>query len=69
MSVMNLRPGICHLLSSLRIHSPDCQHCAARLTGGAEIRRRLEELDRRRLGEERRDSGSPGRATRLRTAS
>ena len=39
-----LRPRICSVLSLLRIHSPDCKHCMARLTYGNELRKRLEEL-------------------------
>ena len=35
---------ICYLLSLLRIHSPDCEHCNARETRGDEMRKRLEEL-------------------------
>jgi RNase P subunit RPR2 len=43
--VVTLRPRICHLLSLLRIHNPDCKHCAAHLTCGTELRKRLEELN------------------------
>jgi len=32
-------------LSLLRIHNPDCKHCAAHLTCGYELRKRLEELN------------------------
>ncbi len=39
---MNLR---CYLLSLLRIHRPDCEHCHAPETRGDEMRRRLEELN------------------------
>jgi hypothetical protein len=39
-----LRRRICYLLSLLRIHSPDCEHCNARETRGDEIQKRLEEL-------------------------
>jgi hypothetical protein len=35
----------CRLLSILRLHSPDCQHCNAREEHGVEMRRRLEELN------------------------
>jgi len=35
----------CYLLSLLRIHHPDCEHCTARETGGDGMRRRLEELN------------------------
>jgi hypothetical protein len=42
---MNLRPRICYLLSILRIHSPDCEHCGARETSGDDIRKRLEDLN------------------------
>ena len=45
---MNVRPRICRLLSLLRIHSPDCEHCAAHLTCGNELQKRLEELNFRR---------------------
>jgi hypothetical protein len=34
----------CYLLSFLRIHRPDCEHCNARGTCGDEMRKRLEEL-------------------------
>jgi hypothetical protein len=44
-SAVNLRPRICHLLSLLRIHNPDCKHCAAHLTCGIELRKRLQELN------------------------
>jgi len=40
-----LRPRICYVLSLLRIHNPDCKHCAARLICGNELRKRLEELN------------------------
>jgi hypothetical protein len=42
---VNLRPRICYLLALLKIHSPNCEHCIARLTCGDEIRKRLEELN------------------------
>jgi hypothetical protein len=35
----------CYLLSVLRIHRPDCEHCNARETCGDEMRKRLEELN------------------------
>jgi hypothetical protein len=35
----------CYLLSLLRIHHPDCEHCNARETCGYEMRKRLEELN------------------------
>jgi len=35
----------CYLLSLLRIHRSDCEHCNARETCGDEMRRRLEELN------------------------
>jgi len=41
---VNLRRRICYLLSFLRIHSPDCQHCNALETRWFEMRERLEEL-------------------------
>jgi len=44
-SAVNFRPLICHLLSLLRIHNPDCGHCAAHLTCGTELRKRLQELN------------------------
>ena len=34
----------CYLLSILRIHRPDCEHCKAREKCGLEMRERLEEL-------------------------
>jgi hypothetical protein len=43
--VVTFRPRICHVLSLLRIHNPDCKHCAAHLTCGNELRKRLEELN------------------------
>ena len=45
MSAVNLRSRICYLLSILRIHRPDCEHCAARLACGIAIRERLVELN------------------------
>src|SRR5579864_9778300 len=42
-----LRPRICYVLSLLRIHNPDCRHCAAHLICGNELRKRLEELNER----------------------
>jgi hypothetical protein len=41
---VSLRRWICRLLSLLRIHSPDCEHCMARRAYGNELRKRLEEL-------------------------
>jgi hypothetical protein len=42
--VVNLRQWICHLLSVLRIHSPDCEHCdPGRRYRGKDMRKRLEE--------------------------
>ena len=35
----------CYLLSLLRIHRPDCEHCKAREKCGVEMRERLEELN------------------------
>jgi hypothetical protein len=35
----------CYLLSLLRIHHPDCEHCKAREKYGIEMRKRLEELN------------------------
>ena len=35
----------CYLLSLLRIHRPDCEHCNPRKTCGDELRNRLEELN------------------------
>jgi len=46
--IQNFRPRICYVLSLLRIHSPDCEHCMARQTCGDELRKRLEELDGRK---------------------
>ena len=46
--IQNLRPRVCYVLSLLRIHSPDCEHCMARLTCGDELRKRLEQLSGRR---------------------
>ena len=37
----------CYLLSLLRIHPPDCEHCKAREIYGDEMRKRLEELSGR----------------------
>ena len=37
----------CYLLSLLRIHRPDCEHCKPREKCGIEMRERLEELNRR----------------------
>ena len=47
LSLQALRTQICYVLSLLRIHSPDCEHCMARLTCGDDLRKRLEELDGR----------------------
>ena len=41
---MHLRGRICSLLSILRIHSPDCEHCNAHEMRWGEMRNRLEEL-------------------------
>ena len=35
----------CYLLSLLRIHRSDCEHCNVRETCGYEMRKRLEELN------------------------
>jgi hypothetical protein len=35
----------CYILSFLRIHRPDCEHCKASETFGDGMRRRLEELN------------------------
>lgn len=35
----------CYLFSLLRIHYPDCEHCAARESCGDVMRTRLEELN------------------------
>ena len=43
--VVNLRLHLCHLLSVLRIHDPDCEHCYPRDTCGYEMRQRLQELN------------------------
>jgi hypothetical protein len=42
---VNQRRWKCSLLSSLRIHSPECEYCNARETSGDEMRKRLEELN------------------------
>jgi hypothetical protein len=42
---VNLGPRICYLLSALRIHSPDCEHCNPRESCGYAMRKRLEELN------------------------
>jgi hypothetical protein len=47
LALQNLKPRICYVLSLLRIHSPECKHCIARLTCGNELRKRLEELNGR----------------------
>ena len=41
---MNLRSRICYLLSLLRIHNPDCEHCKAHETCWGDMQKRLEEL-------------------------
>ena len=41
---MNQLRWKCYLLSLVRIHSPDCEHCNACETSGDEMRKRLEEL-------------------------
>jgi hypothetical protein len=43
--IQNLRSRICYVMYVLRIHSPDCKHCTARLTCGDVLRKRLEELN------------------------
>ena len=55
-----LRSRICQLLSILKLHKPDCEHCKAKLTCGIVIRRRLHELDGR--GERSGDSKDAGPA-------
>ena len=45
---MHLRDRICYLLSMLRIHSPDCEHCNVHEMRWVEMRNRLEELSWRR---------------------
>jgi hypothetical protein len=42
---VTLRTRICHVLSLLRVHNPDCMHCAVRLTCGNDLRKRLKELN------------------------
>lgn len=42
--IQSLRLRLCHVLSLLRIHRPDCEHCRARQKCGEELRNRLEEL-------------------------
>ena len=61
-----MRSRICHLLLLLKIHRPDCEHCAAHPTCGADLRKRLAELNER--GERTSDSGDAGRAPVLRKA-
>jgi len=46
--IRDFRPRICYVLSLLRIHSPDCEHCMVRQICGDELRKRLEELDGRK---------------------
>jgi hypothetical protein len=41
---VNLKLRMCSLLSLLRIHQPDCEHCNAGQTCGEQMRKRLEEL-------------------------
>jgi hypothetical protein len=64
--IQNLRPRVCHVLSLLRIHSPDCEHCMARLTCGDELRKRLEQLSGRRPPRSR-ETGDDGDAAANRT--
>ena len=47
--IQNYRPQVCYVLSLLRIHKPDCEHCMARERCGDDLRKRLEELDVRIL--------------------
>ena len=42
---MNQLRWKCHLLSLLKLHSPDCECRNARETTGEEMRKRLEELN------------------------
>ena len=44
---MNQRRWMCYLLSLLRIHSPECEHCNPHETRWDEIQKRLEELSGR----------------------
>jgi hypothetical protein len=60
-----LRSRICYVLSILRIHRPDCRHCAAQLACGIAIRERLAELNAQ---DERTSSANEGRAPGLRKA-
>jgi tRNA(Ile2) C34 agmatinyltransferase TiaS len=55
---VRLRFRICHLLSILRIHNPDCEHCNARATCGEEMRERLEELNCRTQPRSLKNGGS-----------
>jgi hypothetical protein len=64
--IQNLRPRVCYVLSLLRIHSPDCEHCMARLTCGDELRKRLEQLSGRRPPRSR-ETGDDGEAAANRT--
>jgi hypothetical protein len=45
--VVTLRDRICYMLALLRVHSPECEHCNARVTCGNDILKRLEELNGR----------------------
>ncbi len=57
---MNLRLRMCYLLSLLRIHQPDCEHCNAREMCGDEMRKWLDELSGRRLQPRSLNNGDHG---------
>ena len=42
---MHLRLCICYLLSRIKIHNPDCEHCNAHKICWGEMKKRLEELN------------------------
>ncbi len=60
-----MRSRVCHLLSILKIHRLDCDHCAAQRACGIAIRERLAELNGR---SERNNSGKTDRAPAMRKA-
>ena len=42
---MNFRRTLCNLLSILRIHNQNCEHCKLLLTSGTHLQKRLNELN------------------------
>jgi hypothetical protein len=64
--VVTVRSRICYLLSILKIHPRNCEHCAALLACGIAIRERLAALNGR--DERTSNSGNEGRAPVLRKA-